>query len=277
MPFTLYTKKPNSIKYGKLFTTKIDVPYDDKKRTIRVWTPEGYDPEDKSKRYKVLYMCDGQNMVDKYTSAFGEWNLDSVIHHLMKEGYEPLILVGIDSPRDGIKRENELCTPIPTKKYKGAPDNPIGNIFADHIFDAIKPLIDQHFNTLPDKENTGIGGSSMGGLMSFYCYAYKKDYVGFSLCFSPAFFLYHKEKFFDGLSKWKPNAKEYGKIFFFVGGRDFESLFVNRTVDMYRFMKNNGFKQDQISFIFDSSKTHSEPSWEKYSYDALRFWLKKTK
>lgn len=277
MPFTVYDKKPNSIKFGTLYTAKIDVPYDDKKRTIRVWTPEGYNPKDKETRYKVIYMCDGQNLVDKYTSAFGEWDLDSVCHNLVKDGYEPFIIVGIDSPRNGKQRENELCTPIKTKKYKDGPDNPIGNLFADHLFDVVKPLIDANFNTLPDKENTGIGGSSMGGLMAFYCYAYKRDFVGFSLCFSPAFFLYHKEKFFSGLEKWKPNPKEYGKIFFFVGGKDFESLFVLRTTDMYRYLKNRGFKEDQIAFIFDSTKNHHESAWNQYAPNAFKFWLKKTK
>lgn len=272
--FELYTKKPNTISYGKLYTCDIDVPYDHKKRTIRVWTPEGYNPDDKLTKYKVLYMCDGQNIVDKYTTAYGEWNLDETCHNLIKEGYEPFIIVGIDSPNDPIQRQNELCTPIAVRKLK-KPINPIGNVFADHLFCVVKPLIDKNFNTHTDKENTGIGGSSMGGLMSFYCYAYKRDFVGFSLCFSPAFFLYQKDRFVKGMKEWDPDPKDYGKIFFFVGGKDFESLFVARTLDMFNYLKKCDFKDDQVSLIYDSSQTHHESSWEIYSYNALRFWLKK--
>lgn len=273
--FELYTKQPNSIKYGKLYTKDIEVPFDDKPRTIRVWTPESYNKDDKLMRYKVLYMCDGQNLVDSFTSAYGEWKMDEVVHNLTIEGYEPIIIVGIDSPKDGLKRENELCTPIVTRKIKGGPNNPIGNVFADYLFNVIKPLIDENFNTLSDRENTGIGGSSMGGLMAFYCYAYKRNYVGFSLCFSPAFFLYQKDKFIKGMKAWNPDPKDYGKIFFFVGGKDFERLFVNRTLDMYNYMKKIGFNDEQNNIIYDSQQIHHERSWHIYSYNALRFWLKK--
>ncbi len=273
--FEEYTKTPNSISYGKLYITSIEVPYHKEKRTIRVWTPEGYNPDDKITRYKVIYMCDGQNLVDKYTSAFGEWNMDVICHNLMKEGYEPFIVVGIDSPKSDAERMNELCTPIPTRKFKGSPDNPIGNLFADHLFSVVKPLVDKYFNTLPERENTGIGGSSMGGLMAFYCYAYKREYVGFSLCFSPAFFLYHKDKFIKGMKTWSPEHEDYGKIFFFVGGRDFEKLFVNRTLDMYFFLKRRGFEDEQVALIYDSNQYHHESSWGIYAPNALRFWLKK--
>ena len=275
--FKLYEKQPNTIQYGKLYTLDLEVPYDNKPRTIRVWTPEGYNPDDKFTRYKVLYMCDGQNLVDRYTSAYGEWDMDVVCNNLTNEGYEPFIVVGIDSPSDGVKRENELCTPITTRKVKGGPNNPIGNIFADHLFGVVKPLIDANFNTLPDKENTGIGGSSMGGLMAFYCYAYKKNYVGFSLCFSPAFFLYQKDRFLRGMKEWNPNPKDYGKIFFFVGGKGFEKLFVARTLDMFNYLKKIEFGDEQVSLIYDSSQIHHESSWHIYSYNALRFWLKKLK
>lgn len=277
MSFTLYNKKPCDMKYGKLYITNLEVPFDDKKRTIRVWLPEGYNPKNKAKKYKVLYMCDGQNIVDKHTSAYGAWDLDVVMHDLMNEGYEPLIIVGIDSPKDDYKRGNELCTPIPTNRHKKGIPTPIGNQFADFIFDVVKPLVDENFNTLSDKENTGIGGSSMGGLMAFYAYAYKKEYVGFSLCFSPAFFLYSKQKFLEGLRVWKPTPSDFGKIFFFVGGKDFEGLFVARTLDMLRFLKNKGFKDDQVAIIYDSLKGHHESAWHFYSYNALRFWLNKTK
>lgn len=277
MKFKLYKEKPNDIKFGKLYVTSLDVPFDDTKRTIRVYVPKGYDENDKSKRYKVLYMSDGQNIVDKYTSAYGAWDLDVVVNNLTLEGYEPPIIVGIDSPKSDIKRTNELCSPVPTNKKGINISSPIGNQFVDFVFDVVKPLVDSTFNTLSDKENTGIGGSSMGGLMAFYAYAYKKDKVGFSLCFSPAFFLYKKDIFLEGLRKWKPSKKDYGKIFFFVGGKEFESLFVNRTLDMYSYLKKCGFKDDQVAIIYDSLKGHHESSWHIYSYDALRFWLNKTK
>ena len=137
MKFKLYKQKPNDIKFGKLYVTSLDVPFDDTKRTIRVYVPKGYDENDKSKRYKVLYMSDGQNIVDKYTSAYGAWDLDVVVNDLTKEGYEPPIIVGIDSPKSDIKRTNELCSPVPTNKKGINISSPIGNQFVDFVFDVV--------------------------------------------------------------------------------------------------------------------------------------------
>ena len=53
---------------------------------IRVWLPEDYEFDNPNKRYPVIYFSDGQNLVDRYLSAFGEWELDKTVHKLMKEG-----------------------------------------------------------------------------------------------------------------------------------------------------------------------------------------------
>ena len=43
-----------------------------------------------------------------------------------------------------------------------------GKAYLDWMVQELKPLIDAKYPTLPDRENTAIGGSSMGGLMSLY-------------------------------------------------------------------------------------------------------------
>ena len=73
-PFKLYTKKPNDITWGNLYTMEVVLPVlEQKKRTVRVFLPEGYST---NKKYPVLYMADGQNIVDKYTTASGAWDID---------------------------------------------------------------------------------------------------------------------------------------------------------------------------------------------------------
>lgn len=273
--FKLYTKKPNAIKYGKLYTAELPVAFDNKPRTIRVWVPENYNSEKIEEKYKVIYMSDGQNIVDKYTTAFGEWNFDEVVHKLIKQGYEGLVVVGIDSPKDDLKRMNELCSPVPTRKRKNMPNNPIGDQFVKFVFDEVKPLVEKYFNVYSDKENVAVGGSSMGGLYAFYAYCYRHNEIGFSLSFSPAFFLYERERFIKGLHNWNPKPNDYGKLFFFVGGLNFEGLFTKDTYLAYDYMKRKGFKEDQLGMIFDSTKDHSETSWNAYLDKALTFWLKK--
>jgi metallo-beta-lactamase class B len=50
----------------------------------------------------------------------------------------------------------------------------------------LKPYIDAHYRTLPDKSNTAIAGSSMGGLISLYAVLKYPDVFSRAGVFSPA-------------------------------------------------------------------------------------------
>ena len=94
--FKKYTKTPNAISCGTLYTlkVKVDVPFE-QERTLRVYLPEDYDGQ---KRYPVLYMCDAQNIVDAYTTAYGEWDIDDHMHQLLKQKHRSFIVAGLDCP-----------------------------------------------------------------------------------------------------------------------------------------------------------------------------------
>ena len=49
-----------------------------------------------------------------------------------------------------------------------------------------KPFIDRNFRTLPDREHTFIGGSSMGGLMSLYALLQYNDTFSRAAALSPS-------------------------------------------------------------------------------------------
>ncbi len=184
--FKRYISKKSTMKYGYYYFSSFDLPFSkEKKRMIRVWLPEDYEFDNPNKRYPVIYFSDGQNLVDRYLSAFGEWELDKTVHKLMKEGLTGVIAVGIDCPKEPIERTKELCPPYTPRKEvfknEGGVFTPYANKYVDFIVDTLKPIIDKYFYTLSDKDNTGIGGSSMGGIMSFYAYMYRPDIFGYSL------------------------------------------------------------------------------------------------
>ena len=109
-PFKLYTKKPTAVKYGKVYTMEVKLPIlYSKKRTVRLYVPNKLKTGEK---YPVLFMADGQNAVDKYTSAFGAWDMDFHQHNLRKEGYPPFIIVGIDCPYNPSHRALEYSFPF---------------------------------------------------------------------------------------------------------------------------------------------------------------------
>ena len=106
-------------------------------------------------------MHDGQNLFDAATSYSGEWEVDETLNKLAAQGKKVPIVVGIDN--GGGDRIGEY-TPWANSQYGGGD----GEKYMQFIVETLKPYIDQHYRTLPDRENTGILGSSLGGLISHY-------------------------------------------------------------------------------------------------------------
>jgi len=126
------------------------------KRTIHVHTPPGY--EDSSESYPVLYLQDGQNLFDPAKAAFGvEWKAGETADRLLEHGkIEPVIIVGIANTPERM----EEYTP-PEGKTPGR-----ANEYVEFLTEELKPFIDEEYRTSVD--DTGIGGSSLGGLVSLY-------------------------------------------------------------------------------------------------------------
>jgi len=85
---------------GDLRLHRLDSRIFDNTRTIRVLLPPGYEAlENRSRRYPVLYMLDGQNLFDACLSdvSHDEWGLDETVYRLVAEKkIPPLIVVGVD-------------------------------------------------------------------------------------------------------------------------------------------------------------------------------------
>lgn len=275
--FRKYNKKPSALKYGFYYQAKMNLPFaKTKERFVRVWLPENYDFDNPDQRFPVIYFSDGQNLVDKYLSAYGEWELDKTVHRLIKQGYQSFIAVGIDCPKDPNERALELNPPYKVDNIKLTPDinkMSYADKYVDFIADTLKPLIDSLFYTYKEKECTGIGGSSMGGIMSFYAYIYRPEVFGFSLSFSPAFFFYKKKTWYEILDSFDISENKNGKLFLYSGGLEFEEEFLEPTVYTYTYLKKR-LKPDKLQMMIDTRQKHHEKAWAKYLKDALKFWLK---
>ncbi|MCK4408688.1 MAG: hypothetical protein KAW67_01295 [Candidatus Eisenbacteria sp.] len=131
-------------------------------RSVLVYLPPGYE-EDGERRYPVLYMHDGQNIFDVATSFIGvEWGVDETLERMIGQGQvEPLIVVGIYNTGE---REFEYT---PTQD-PGRGEGGGASRYADFIVDELKPYIDATYRTRPEREHTGVMGSSLGGIASLY-------------------------------------------------------------------------------------------------------------
>lgn len=258
----------NSVTGGTLEMFKLDMPQysDGRTRNIRVWIPEGYDPSDTEKKYPVLYMHDAQNLFDSYTSFAGEWMVDEAISDMIGQGYEGAIVVGIDNSSDRI---NEYTPDWPDVDASTA-DDPSGDKYAAFIVETLKPYIDSHYNVRTDKASTGIGGSSMGGLISYYIGLEYPDVFGQVLVFSPSFWLFSEDTIGSVISaKDFSDGKNLPKMFLYVGGEASIAPYIGFVKDA---MIQAGYPEEKLNSLVDDTQTHSESAWSKYFPEAYQ-WL----
>ena len=130
-------------------------------RTVLVYLPPGYQPR-AARRYPVLYLHDGQNVFDKATSVGEEWRVDETAQALIEAGQiEPLIIVAIYNT--GERRVEEYAPTKVEGKGGGRADD-----YGRMLVEELKPFIDRKYKTLPSAASTGLGGSSLGGLLTLH-------------------------------------------------------------------------------------------------------------
>jgi predicted alpha/beta superfamily hydrolase len=152
----------------------------DNDRDILVYLPPGY-KDQRDRRYPVLYMHDGQNVFDAATSFMGvEWGADETAGRLISDGtIEPLIIVAIaNTPR----RIDEYTLSRDAHRDAGG----MGRQYMQFVVDEVKPFIDKTYRTKSGRDDTGVGGSSLGGTISLeLCRAYPNVF-GRCAAMSPA-------------------------------------------------------------------------------------------
>ncbi|HET8921974.1 MAG TPA: alpha/beta hydrolase-fold protein [Candidatus Acidoferrum sp.] len=131
-------------------------------RDLIVYAPPGY-YEQPSRRFPILYLQDGQNLFDGATSFIPgqDWHVGQTADYCIDTGaVEPLIIVGIYNTKARIREYTPTHVP---KLGGGRADG-----YAKFLMEEVKPFVDREYRTLSGSQSTGIGGSSLGGLVSLY-------------------------------------------------------------------------------------------------------------
>jgi len=153
-------------------------------RDVLVYLPPGYG-EDPDQRYPVMYMHDGQNLFDPESSFGGvSWAVDETAQSLILAGHvSPLIIVGIHN--SGGARIDEY-TPVAADRGRMRGRGGKADHYGRMIIEELKPFIDGEYLTRPEREFTGLGGSSLGGLVSLYLGLKRPDVFSRLAVMSPA-------------------------------------------------------------------------------------------
>jgi predicted alpha/beta superfamily hydrolase len=242
-------------------------------RTIRVLLPPGYgDAANKDRHYPVLYMLDGQNVFDACLSdvSHHEWSVDETVQQLITENrIPPMIVVGVDHA--GKDRAHEY---LPYKDFDFQPDmdEPAGRRFPDFLTNEVMPLVDGQYRTLQGRPNTGIGGSSYGGVATLYALLAKPGAFGYGLIESPSMFIGMGQLVRDT----SPLVALPVKVFMAFGGKEAPNPVISeKMIGLTRQIESNfraaGYDDSNFRFVVDPEAVHTEAAWEKRLPGALTF------
>ncbi len=229
-----------------------------KDRDVAVWLPPDYDSSGKT-RYPVLYLQDGQNVFDPATSAFGvEWKVDETCDSLIKAGtIAPLIVVGIYNTQD--------------RSFDYAP-GPKGEAYMTFVIKQLKPFIDASYATNKDKAQTFVGGSSLGGLISFMLVWQHPDIFSKAICLSPAFKI-NKLDYVKNVTSYRGKKK---LISFYIanGGVGLDAQLQPGVNAMLAALQKRGYEEgNEVKYVNDIRANHSEASWAKVFPDAIAWCM----
>ncbi len=166
------------------------IPQLDKYRKVWILLPCNY--HETKKDYPVLYLHDAQNLFNE-GSKFGNWEIDKKLSVLAEYGRGDMIVVAVDHGNEDRIREYTLGNKKGPANKKTEVEKAIkltsgseGKRYIRFITDTLKPYIDAHYRTRKERKFTGIGGSSLGGLISIYAGFLYPEVYSKLLIFSPS-------------------------------------------------------------------------------------------
>lgn len=259
---------------------------------VDVWVPEGYGSS--SETYPVLYMHDGQNLYDETTTWNHQtWNVDSIAGKLIADGViVPPIVVGVHS--DAASR---VATLMPTKAVASLDLNvaayadvmngvaPRGDAYVEFVATTLKPVIDREYRTRPERKDTYVGGSSMGGLMSIYALCERPDIFGNAMCLSTHWsgFPGISDEFARGLREYVgaklPDAGEafaegyVPRLYFDHGTTTIDAGYGQYEAQFIEMLRAKGYGSEYLMTYIAEGAPHEEQAWSKRLYLPLIFLL----
>jgi predicted alpha/beta superfamily hydrolase len=247
--FKAVEKKHTASANVHILDTAFYIPQLQRHRTVRIYLPPDY--KSGKKKYPVLYMSDGQNCFDEYTSSYGEWHVDETLDRFYDSCKKSMIIIAVDH---GDTHRVQEYDPYDFERFgKGE-----GKAYSIFLAETLKPYIDSSFRTKSDKKNTHIAGSSMGGVISMWTVIAYPDVFGNAGVFSPAFWT-ATEMYKDAQQKLM--LLQDHSFFFYAGGSESKTM-VEDTKKMYREL--TPYKKLRSQLYIDEMAQHNEAAWSKW-------------
>jgi predicted alpha/beta superfamily hydrolase len=232
-------------------------------RHVDVWLPDDYS---EGRRYAVLYMHDGQNIVEAVSSIGGiSWRIDQAIERLGKE----VIVVGVWNHSDIRWREYMPQQPFASTAFDGLRaamlermgGEPFSDLYLKYLVEEVKPFIDKMYATLPEKQHTVVMGSSMGGLISLYAISQYPHMFGGAGCVSTHWSA-GEFALVEEMAKRLPDPAGH-KLYFDYGTRGVDAPYEPLQLKFDEHLRTKGFTEGKnwVTRKFEGAD-HNEAAWQ---------------
>jgi predicted alpha/beta superfamily hydrolase len=237
-------------------------------RLVRVWLPPDYDAAGVM-RYPVLYLNDGQNLFDPATAFAGvHWKVGEAAGRLIAEGkIPPLMIVGIDN-----MGKNRVREYIPYRSLDMRLFGPQGKRYPAFLLREVMPLIEKYYRVAKGPEHTGLGGSSLGGLITLYTQLALPGVFGRLLIESPSLFVANRKILEECRSfrDW-PHRIYLGIGTHEVGNAGKDERAVNDVRELERILRAAGLGESRLKAWIEEGAAHNESAWGARFPWALEF------
>ena len=232
-------------------------------RPVWIYTPPSY-AEQSAERFPVVYLHDGQNLFEAAWSFGGvTWPVAPTMDAGAADGtIREAIVVGIGNTANRMWE----YTASSDVDYPGGG----AREYLTFVAVELKGQIDRLYRTSPGRLDTGVVGSSLGGLASAYAGLWRADTFGLIGVMSPSTW-WNNQEVVSMVAAASTNPVQPARVYVDSGDSGPSSDDVTQTAALaagYRKLPSV-----QVQYLVGHGDTHTESSWARRLPGALRFLL----
>jgi len=254
--------KKNYLPKVILISDEFEIPQLNKTR--KIWALLPHDYHSSTETYPVMYLQDAQNLFNE-KAKYGNWEIDKKLAVMAEYKIGKIIIIAIEhAEEDRIKEYNVGKTLLGKKKKKK---------YIKFVTETLKPFVDSNFRTKKERKFTGIGGSSMGGLVSIFSGLRNPEVYGKLMIFSPSLWVV-PELTIESDSKNYKNTK----IYLYAGGNESATM-IEHAQNFKNNMIASKFVKDEtkINLSINREGKHNETYWSDEFPKAIEWLFFKSK
>lgn len=237
--------------------------YLERSRRILVYLPPSYERA-RTFRYPVLYLHDGQNVFDPHTSFIPgeEWEVDETAESLIRSRYiRPLIIVAIYNA--GEFRLDEYTN---TRDHHGRGGK--ADLYGQFLIEELMPFIEANYRARSEPRNVGIGGSSLGGLVTLYLGMKHPERFGKLAVMSPSVW-WNQRAILKVIPETFPTPRP--RIWLDIGTGEGDNTVLDTRLLRDELVRKGWDPRRDLHYVEAEGAQHTEAAWRARVPAMLRF------